>query len=63
MHSFPLNGVCKIDNCNFKNFEARMKLVLRTTKLNYFKKIKSDYLMPTFFNPNTTYNKIRNIII
>ena len=63
IHSFPLNGVCKIDNCNFKNFEARMKLILRTKKLNYFKKIKLAYLLPTPVDPNKTYNKIRNIII
>jgi len=64
IYSFPIDGICKIDSCNYKDFKKRLELILKINRFDYFKKIKEKIkkIMPTT-NPDETFKKIRALLI
>ena len=64
IYSFPIDGICKIDSCNYREFEKRLELILKINKFDYFKKIKEKIkkIMP-ITNPDETFKKIRTLLI
>ena len=39
---FPIEGICSIKNCNFKEFEKRLLDIHSISKENYFSKLSKD---------------------
>ena len=64
IYSFPIDGICKIDSCNYKDFKKRLELILKINRFDYFKKIKEKIkkIMP-ITNPDETFKKIRTLLI
>lgn len=59
--SFPINGIFKLKNANFRKFEKRLDLLLNMKKKDYLKKIKdsANYIME-FDKKNSAIEKIKN---
>ena len=59
IYNFPVNGICKIDNCDYVNFEKRLKTIFSLSTKEYFDQIKNDRNYLIQFNENK--NMIENI--
>ena len=57
---FPIGGICKTNDQNYKKFEERLKKILALDIENYFKLINKDkdYVM-VFSREESTISKIR----
>ena len=63
LFDFPIDGVCKIEDCSFDDLEMRVNEILKMTTIEYFKELnmKSNYLM-SFDKNNSTIAKIKKTI-
>jgi protein-arginine kinase activator protein McsA len=54
-YSFPVNGICTLNNCSYEEFEKRLLEIYSISKENYFSKInaKPDYLQKFSKNYST----------
>ena len=60
---FPLNGICKLNNCSYLELKDRIDKILRLTNSEYLKELenKNNYLM-NFDKSNSTIDKIKEKI-
>ena len=63
IYDFPINGVCRINNCNYEDFENRLQKILNLSIKDYFYNIDRDksYIM-TFDKELSTIDKIKKKI-
>jgi surface carbohydrate biosynthesis protein len=61
--NFPVNGICSLNNHNYENFSARVKLILNLENKDYFKQIEQnpEYVM-AFNREESVIEKTRNLI-
>lgn len=47
MYDFPVNGICKLNDCSYEEFEKRLREIYSISKESFFSKLdkKSDYVM------------------
>lgn len=47
LHDFPINGICKINNCSYEQFEERLSKIMNISTKEYFEKIdkNKNYVM------------------
>lgn len=60
---FPLNGICKLNNCSYLELKDRIDKILRLSNFEYLKELenKNNYLM-NFDKNNSTIDKIKEKI-
>lgn len=63
LNDFPINGICTINDCSYKQFEERLKEVMNISPEEYFKKIdkNKNYVME-FQSQYGTIEEIKNEI-
>ena len=59
IYNFPVNGICKLNDCDYINFEKRLKIILNLNSKEYFDQIINDRNYLIQFKENK--NMIRNI--
>ena len=62
-YEFPIDGICKIESCDYQFFADRLKKIFDLQLPEYFKLInkEKDYIM-TYDESFSTINKIRKLI-
>ncbi len=47
LHDFPINGICKINDCSYEQFEERLSKIMNISTKEYFEKIdkNKNYVM------------------
>lgn len=59
IYNFPVNGICKLYDCDYSNFETRLKTILSLNSKEYLNQIKDDKSYLTQSNKNE--EMIRNV--
>ena len=63
IYNFPIEGICSIKNCNFRQFERRLLKIYSMSKKSYFSKMKkSNCYTAAYDKKNSTIKKIKKII-
>ena len=58
MYNFPIEGICTINNCNYKEYAERLKKILDISHDEYFAHINKKYVM-AFDKKTSVIEKIR----
>ena len=61
MYNFPIKSICSINNCDYKNFSARLKRINEMSITNYFQDINPEEIM-AYNSKESTIQKIKSVL-